>query len=57
MVIGAAVLVICDEQERLVPLGRGAHSRPDIQKELFSRYNIMGRVFVIRIIDETWFQK
>src|ERR1700722_6634023 len=53
MVIGAAVLVICDEQERLVPLGRGAHGCPDIQKELFSRYNIMGRVFVIRIIDET----
>jgi hypothetical protein len=57
VVITAAVLVIGDDEKRFVPRRRLGYCLPYVEKEFFTRRDVMRRVFVIGVGQEIRFDE
>ena len=57
VIVAATVLVVGDDQENLAPLWRLAHGLPDRKEEFLSRGDIVRRMFVVRVVQEAWFDE
>ena len=53
MVVRAAMLVIGDEEQSLLPCRRLTYGLPDRPEELLSGDHVVGRMLVVRLVDKT----
>ena len=57
MVVAAAMLVESNHQQGAGPVLARAHRFPDALQKLLAQANVMGRMPVVRLKLETWFQE